>query len=99
MNKKIIYVLTVYYKYSMLDMSFDFRIKGNITYRNKKYAIDAMKTHDGPEFHYTYFERPSEIMIEILRSISSKLLSVIDEDLYRNGPVQNKEYTGEIEIE
>jgi hypothetical protein len=30
--------------------------------------------------------------------ISPKLISIIDKDFNNNGPMQNKEYTGEIEI-
>ena len=98
MNKKIVYLLSVYYKYSMLDMTFSFRIRGHITYRNKKYYIDALKTHDGPVFHFTYFQTANDNMKELLVNISDELLSIIDDDLHKDGPVQNKKYEGEIEI-
>jgi hypothetical protein len=82
----------------MLDMSFNFRLKGYIQYKKKKYYIDAMKTHDGPVFHLEYFEKRNKKIEDIVKLISPKLISIIDKDFNNNGPMQNKEYIGEIEI-
>jgi len=99
MRKKITYELKVDYKYSMLDMSFDFRISGYILYRNKKFCIDVLKAHEGPQFHYRYFEKTNEAMEDILYKISNDLIMIVDFDLSKNGPVQDRIYKGEIEIE
>ena len=96
--EKIKYSLVVVYKYSLLDMTFSFRIKGHILYHDIKYYIDAMKTHNGPVFHFEYFESKNKKMENIIQLISPILIGVIDKDLSDNGPIQYKEYTGEIEI-
>lgn len=98
MNKKIEYNLKIVYKYSMLDMAFNFRIIGHIIYKKQKYSINALKSYDNPKFKFSYYENVNKSMIDLLDNISSKLIRIVDIDL-RNFPNNAGEYDGTIDWE
>ena len=97
---KIPYELKIYSKYSLLDMSFDIKVKGHIQYYGRDYSIFVMKTHNGPVLQFAYYESNlSDKVKELLNKISPEIISVLDNLLRESQNNLEREYLGEVHVE